>query len=221
MRIVFLFFLCASLHGAQTVDELKQKVCDHVLFLEGWCSKEKAKQFIDLVLETKPRVCVEIGVFGGSSIFPVASALKFLGQGVVIGIDPWDRLECIKYFHPIEEEIHLRWWSMVNLDAIYQSYENMLKKFELEKYCITMRESSTKAVSKIDFIDILYIDGNHCEPASTLDVILYLPKVVPGGYIWLNDFSWIGLQQSVDLLLEACDPVKVIDGGGCMLFRKR
>src|SRR5258707_5986460 len=89
MKKAILFFFClfTSLHAAQTVEELKNQVCENIRFLEGWCSKDKAKSFIDLVIEVKPRVCAEIGVFGGSSIYPVASALKLLGQGVVIAID--------------------------------------------------------------------------------------------------------------------------------------
>ena len=79
-----------SLHADSEIDELKKQVCLVLPSLEGWCSREKALNFIDLVLEVKPQVCVEIGVFGGSSLFPVASALKHRGEGIVIGIDPWD-----------------------------------------------------------------------------------------------------------------------------------
>lgn len=210
-----------STESVQEVNELKTRVCKQLPSLYGWCTAEKAHHFIDLVLDVKPHVCVEIGVFGGSSLFPVASALKFLGQGVVIGIDPWDKLECIQYFDPIEDQAHLEWWGKVNLDHIYISYLNMLKRFQLLDYCITLKMTSAQAAAEIDAIDILYIDGNHSEINSTQDVSLYLPKVRKGGYIWLDDSLLSDTQKAIDLLLEECAVVKLIDNGNCLLFRKR
>ena len=44
--------------------------------LEGWCTDNKASILIDLILESKPTIIVEIGVFGGKSLVPMAFALK-------------------------------------------------------------------------------------------------------------------------------------------------
>lgn len=219
--LLFLSFFTAALHAHPAVDELKENVCKVLPTLQGWCSKEKAANFIDLVLQTKPEVCVEIGVFGGSSVFPVASALKFLGHGMIIGIDPWDKLECIKYFDPIEDKAHLEWWGKVNMDHVYISYLNMIKRHRLLDYCMTIRATSEDAAREVDTIDILYIDGNHDEIPALRDVTLYLPKVKQGGYIWLDDTLLLGMQSSIDLLLASCDVIKLIDNGNCILFKKR
>ncbi len=206
----------------ENIDELKQFVAKYLPSFEGWCSKEKAFNFIDLVLEMKPQTCVEIGVFGGSSIFPVASALKFLNEdGAVIGIDPWDKLECIKYFDPVKDEVDLKWWGNLNLERIYYSYTNLIRRFNLQDYCITIRATSKDAAPEVGEIDILYIDGNHGEEATNLDVALYLPKVRHGGCIWMNDALWESRQEALDLLLEECDAVKMVDNGNCILFKKR
>ncbi len=203
-------------------DALKQHICEVLPTLTGWCSQEKALSFIDLILEVKPKVCVEIGVFGGGSIFPVASTLKFLEAGVIIAIDPWDKQECIKYFDPITEAPHLDWWERVNLDDIFTQYVNMLKTYQLFDYCVTMRTTSEKAAAEIDLIDILHIDGNHSEFSSIDDVSLYLPKVCSGGYIWMDDaISFPKTHAAFRLLQEACDPIKSIDNGNCILFKKR
>lgn len=219
--LAVLFCFSSQLHAQGNVEELKEHVCNVLPSLHGWCSREKALNFIDLVLETKPKVCVEIGVFGGSSLFPVASTLKFLGEGVIIGIDPWDKMECIKYFDPKEDEAHLNWWGKVNLERIYTSYIGMLRMFALEDRCITIKATSEKAASAVASIDILYMDGNHNEKVSTRDVELYLPKVCSGGYVWINDSLWPEMQAAVDLLMEECDVVKLIDNGNCILFKKR
>ncbi len=221
MRIIFLFCCIFALNADTAVDTLKTNVCDALPNVHGWCSKSKALNFIDLVLETKPDVCVEIGVFGGASLFPVASALKFLNKGIVIGIDPWDKIECIKYFDPIKDAEHLKWWGELNIRYIHQSYNNLIKKNQLENFVRTIKSTSEKAASQIDSIDILYLDGNHSEVCSTQDVQLYLPKVKKGGYIWMNDTLWPERQEAVDLLVDACDVVRLIDDGNCILFKKR
>lgn len=193
IAIILSFFCFSSLHCTEkNAEELKERVCQALPNFYGWCSREKALNFIDLVLQVKPKLCVETGVFGGASVFPVASALKFLGKGVIIGIDPWDKLECIKWFDPVEEAADLNWWGNLNFDHIFMSYLDLIKRYGLIDYCITYKTTSEKAAAEIsaDSIDILYIDGNHSEAISTQDVRLYLPKVHSGGYIWFNDSLW-------------------------------
>jgi cephalosporin hydroxylase len=217
--IVFLL-LCISTLCGETVEEMKKTVCHAMMGIHGWATKEKGTEFIDLVLQVKPDICVEIGVFGGRSILPVAAALKHLKKGIVVGIDPWDRNEILPYFDPIEDQPHIEWWSKINLEAIYYSYLNLLSQFELQNYVVTLKTTSALASFAIESIDILYIDGNHNEKTSLMDVMLYLPKVRPGGYIWFNDSLWADLQSSVDFLAQECDFVKLIDDGNCILFRK-
>lgn len=220
-KILFFFCFLISLRADPSVDALKQEVCTVLPTLEGWCSKSKALAFIDLVLETKPEVYVEIGVFGGSSLYPVASALKYLGKGTIIGIDPWDKIECIKYFDPVDDAEHLKWWGSLNINYVYQSLNNMLRKHKLENYVKIIKETSEEATSQIDEIDILHLDGNHSEFCSIQDVELYLPKVKKGGYIWMNDTLWKERQDAVDLLVETCDVIRLLDNGNCILFRKK
>lgn len=219
--VVFLCCLSSVLQAQSREDFLKDQVCNLLPSLEGWCSREKALNFIDLVLEERPEICVEIGVFGGASLFPVASALKFLGSGVVIGIDPWEKSECIKYFDPIEEQADFRWWSGLNFDYVFDSYCAMLKRYGLSDFCITIKSTSELAAVCFQKIDILHFDGNHDEEVSLNDAKLYLPLVRSGGYIWINDAIWPKRQAAIDWISESCDFVKSVDGGNCLLFKKR
>ncbi len=218
--MIFLSF--SSLYCAEKeIDALKQEVCNlHPSFL-GWTSREKVLTLIDLTLELKPQVCVDIGTFGGSSLFPVAATLKYLGSGTIFGIDPWDKLESLKSFHPVHNEADFRWWAYLDHNYVYESYINAIKRFGLESYCVTLRTTSLKAASSFDQIDLLHIDGNHSEEGFTLDVKTYLPMVRSGGYILLNDALWENAQIAVELLIEECDVVKLIDNGNCIVFRKR
>lgn len=219
--ILLMTCLIGPLRSEVSGIEMKKRVCSILPNLRGWCSQEKALHFIDLVLETEPDVCVEIGVFGGASLFPVASALKYLEHGVVIAIDPWDTFECIKYLDPIENQADLEWWGELDMDYVYDLYVKMVKTYGLEDFCSTLRMTSQEASDEVGSIDILHIDGNHSEISFTEDVKLYLPKVRRGGYIWLNDAIWENAQEAIEILLEDCDVVKVIDSGNCLLFQKK
>lgn len=214
-----LFFACSLF--ADAVEDFKKEVCENVKEIAGWCSCEKATSFIDLVLEVKPRVCVEIGVYTGASLYPVAAALQYLSQGVVIAIDPWDKIECIRYFDPDKDRAHLKWWAHINMDHVYFGFLNVLRYFDLEKTCVVFKCTSKKAAAAIGEIDILHLDGNHCEKVALEDVRLYLPKIRKGGYIWINDARWHTLQPAIEYVLQHCDIVKTINDGNCVLFRKR
>lgn len=202
--------------------DLKKNVEKGLSSLEGWCSLEKAKNLIDLVLEVKPNLYVEIGVFGGASLFPVASTLKFLGNGIAIGIDPWDKFECIRYYDPITEESDLKWWGNLNFQYIYYSYINMIARHRLESYIITLKATSKEAAQEIlDPIDILYIDGNHNEAVTVEDVFIYFPLVRSGGYILLNDCLDPRKQKARSILSGLCDEIKEIEPGKCLLYQKK
>ncbi len=204
------------------VETLKQQVVSALPSLHGWCSKEKALAFIDLILTEKPTVWVEIGVFGGSSLFPVASTFKFLDEGKIFAIDAWDKIECIRYYDPVKDRTDLNWWGNLDLNQLYLDYLKVLKSHALEPYCITIRDTSERAAKSVDtMIDVLYIDGNHSEMISLQDVQLYFPKVRSGGFVWMNDATWEERQEAIHLLIKSCDVIKIIDNGNCILFKKR
>jgi hypothetical protein len=74
---------------------------------------------MDLIYEVKPEICVEVGVFAGSSIYPTASALKFLHCGVVYAIDSWNNLDCIKGYDSDDANYHWKW---INLHSLINSF---------------------------------------------------------------------------------------------------
>lgn len=221
LLILTIFSTAQAEYSDDDVDAIKKSIAERLPTLYGWCSQEKAIAMFELVLETKPEVCVEIGVFGGASLLPTALALQLIGEGTVIGIDPWDRSECIKHFDPFVDKEHIKWWNKVNLDYIYSSYLHCLRAYELEDYVQTIRKTSLEAAEEIDSIDILHIDGNFSKDMPLKDVHLYLPKVKSGGYIWLNDAINKNRDSALEALLESCYIIKAVNNGTCILFRKR
>jgi predicted O-methyltransferase YrrM len=166
------------------VQHAKLKVFNYMNQLEGWCSKNKASILMDLVFMLKPKVIVEIGVWGGKSLIPMAYALKVNGKGKAYGIDPWDSIESIKGM----EGINYDWWNRVDHEMILQGLLTKITQFDLEEYLELIRTTSEFA-PRIPDIDILHIDGNHSKKASELD-IQWVELVKRGGVIIWDDLTW-------------------------------
>lgn len=175
--------------------------------LEGWCSVDKACVLMDLILWTKPQTVVEIGVFGGKSLIPMAYALKANGQGIVYGIDPWSSAEsCIGM-----EGVNQEWWGKINHDVILKGLLNKIKKFNLEEQIRLIRMTSMDAPI-LEEIDVLHIDGNHSEETSYQDVTKWVPHVKKGGIIIFDDITWYTTGKAVQWLDGCC--VKILELGG-------
>ena len=146
----------------------------HLSTIEGWCDKNKAKKLYEVITEIKPELCVEIGVFGGSSFIPQALALKHNNKGTIVGIDPWSNEAAIE---DMENKANLNWWGKVDLKGIYKRFLNKIDLYEVNDYCKILVEKSSESINKFDdhSIDVLHIDGNHCEKLAYQDSVNYYP----------------------------------------------
>lgn len=160
---------------------------DFIKSMDGWTSPEKAQAVYELTLKIKPKVAVEIGVFGGRGTIAIALALKQTGSGKVVGIDPWKAEDSAKaQVTPTDEE----WWGKLDHEKVYKNFLWWLKKQDVEKFVEVRRESS-RVSSVPPEIGLLIIDGNHNEEAL-LDAKKFAPNVPLGGYVLLDDLDWSG-----------------------------
>jgi hypothetical protein len=201
---------------------LEQKV---VSFLKNsWCSEKKAKLIIELVVNTKPQTCVDIGAFTGSSTLPMLAGLQYLGKGRAYVIDAWSNQEAIRGLP--ENDPNRAWWAQLDMKSIKNHFSNTMKQWSLTPYFQLLHMTSAQAVSQVPSIDFLHLDGNISEAGALLDSQMYLPKVVPGGYVLLsNALVMIGGQPSKSKalwpLFDSCDLVCEIENGNVLLFKKR
>lgn len=191
----------------------------------GWCCFEKAKKIYELILKNNIKLCVEIGVFGGSSFFPQALAMKAKKSGVAIGIDPWDT-QCA--LEDMTNDANKKWWGSLNLNEIYDGFIKTITKYSLIDYTKIYRQKSSDALSNFEnnTIGLLHIDGNHCERLAYEDSVNYLPKVQSGGYIFFDDTTWVesgttaSTQKGLAHLKEYCKEIGII-GKDCLVLQKR
>lgn len=172
--------------SAEEIAWLKPQAFAFMQQLQGWCSDTKASILMDIVLKTKPNIIVEIGVYGGKSLVPMACALSTNKKGIIYGIDPWDNLASLQ---GVENESNIGYWSTVPLQEIMEGLIFKIRQFNLEQQIKLIRGTSLE-VEPIHDIDILHIDGNHSDVTSYIDVTKWGPLVRSGGWIIFDDMTW-------------------------------
>jgi predicted O-methyltransferase YrrM len=192
----------------------------------GWCFDEKRKLIHNLVKTTHSKVCIEIGVYKGSSLFAFAEILETIG-GKITGIDPWS-FEMSKNDIETADKIYEDYFynqllkGQETFDIIYNNVSDIVSNNDMSKTITLIRKPSEDAFIEFEneSIDIIHIDGNHNEMNVSRDILLYLPLVKKGGYIVMDDSDWNSVKNSINrFLLPYCDLVD--DIGTTSYFKKR
>lgn len=199
---------------------LKNRV---IKYLENsWCSAKKAELLMDLIFAIHPEVCVEVGVFSGSSVLPVAATLNYLKTGCIYAIDAWSNLAAVQ--HMSINDPNYSWWAQVNMNDAKNKFTTLIDQWKLNSCCSVIHAASEIAISQIPEIDFLHLDGNFCEEGALMDVELFLPRVKPGGYVLLSNLfqvidNKLTKMSSMWRLFDECEIICEIDNNTA-LFRK-
>lgn len=156
--------------------------------LEGWTRPERACEMAEIIIDKKPKVVCEIGTFGGRSAVAMAFALRENNnQGKLYAIDPWR----VEYALEGEWEANQSWYkNNIDIHLIHQHCIEAIWQHNLDDWLVVIRAASQHCFKLFPRIDVLLIDGNHSEIASFRDARLYVPNVVKGGVIMIDDLDW-------------------------------
>jgi len=188
---------------------------------EGWCDPAKGIAIAETVIREGCNTCVEIGVFAGKSLIATAIGLSHQGKGVVYGIDSWQASDSLV---DAVDDVARNWWSTIDIEDIYRQLLGNVAVSGVAKHICILRMTSfdaSKVVSRP--IDLLHVDGHHSEWSSTSDVVLWLPKVRPGGIVLMDDVNWPSTQTAIKFVEKWCDKIKTIEGkeSTSSFYRKR
>lgn len=141
---------------------------------------------------------VEVGVLSGDY---TELLLKYSRLSLVIAVDPW------KQFH--QEE----YADGCNADQTVQAQRYEFVRKRLQKFgsrCQIWRKTSAQACLDIgdQELDFVYIDANHSYQACKNDLILWWPKLKPGGVFSGHDYlddaeKNCGVKSAVDGFVKA------------------
>ncbi len=215
-----IWLLSFSLIYSDSVQDLKHYISENLESFPGWCSQEKAFKLADWVIKTKPDIYVEIGVYAGKSIFPVAATMHYIKHGKIVGIDAWDVDVCLDNFDPIKDEESIECWANINFDHFRSVFEENIHSFGLSYLISVASVSSKRAVQILPEIDFLHIDGNRKKNGTLEDLNLYLPKVKYLGIICLNDADLPEMIHSKMRLERDCKLVDTVGNGKCLFYQK-
>ena len=184
--------------------------------LIGMVTPERSLEMADYILDHRPEMIVEIGVFGGKSLIPMAMACRHNDHGHVYGIDPWRVDAALEG----ENEANQKWWSQnVDLEDMHRKTMKAIWDHHLDPWVTIVRAQSHTVGRLFHQIDLLNLDGNHSEIASCRDVEWYLPMVSHGGVVMFDDTDWTSTQKAVSMLMDQCDVIK--DDPHYKWFKKR
>jgi hypothetical protein len=183
---------------------------------QGWCTPEKGNELALAVLKTRASVVVEIGVFFGSSLLPMAMACAEQNHGTVWAIDPWSREAAIEGYDGANAD----WWgNKVDLEAVYQTFLMHLKTQNVERFVKVIRAKSDD-VDPPQEIDLLNVDGQHTEQASR-DVERFASRVRLNGFCYMDDIDgWNGAPGRAVVKLESMGFVKLFNRDTGAMFQR-
>jgi len=162
----------------------------------GWCTPEKACAMASAILTMRPEVVLEIGIWAGRSLIPMAMAVHHVKQGKVIGIDPWSAEAATVG----QEGANFQWWRDVPYEMIYNQFLKDVQRFGVSQV-IEIHRKKSDDVDPPKNIGLLHVDGNH-GPQAVRDVDRFAPNVRVGGLVFCDDIGWAGggVSQSVEHL---------------------
>jgi cephalosporin hydroxylase len=174
---------------------LQLAIRELIPLVRGWSGKEQRLfRMAELILQERPQIVVEIGVFGGQSLIPQAMALKALGNGQIFGIDPYN-LEVIK--EQLADMDDRPMWLKQDMNIVRNDTLQMIRELGLEHHAILIIAESRDCPLLFPQIDILHIDGAHTEEGVILDVRLFAKRVREGGFIWMDDTHFPSVQPAL------------------------
>jgi hypothetical protein len=221
IQLTFFITIANFLFGDQNWQEFQQKTLSEMSSIPGWCSQEKALVIMDLIHNHQFQTCVEIGVFSGSSLFPIAKTLQYKGSGVVYAIDAWKREVAVKDMPKSKPE--LEQWNQLDWNQLYKHVCQLIHQHHLQNHCQTIRQPSEEAVQLFDkrSIDFIHFDGGYGVDTAYQDVTLYFPKLKNNAYILLSDPNRYSMRKALVFLLERAELLSPFTpSANYLLFKK-
>jgi hypothetical protein len=169
---------------------LKDAIAHYIPHMEGWSDTRKCQQLAACIMETKPEISFEIGVFAGRGLVSMALAHRELNKGHAIGIDPWQAAETQEGENTPENN---EYWANMDWGYIAHHFFTHVKGHQglinyMKFHMLNSREAYN--LFKRGSIGVIHQDGNHSEEVSVWEVMNYDKKLKKGGCWIMDDTGW-------------------------------
>lgn len=150
---------------------------------------------------------VEVGCWKGKSTAYLAVEVINSGKNIKVhAVDTW--LGSINEVYHMQD-VH------VKSDTLYDLFLNNIKP--CGDVVTPIRKTSVQASSlyQDSSLDVVFIDASHDYDSVKQDIIHWLPKVKPGGYLAGHDYLWEGVGRAVNELISPVESTEL-----CWVYRK-
>lgn len=165
--------------------------------IQGWGGEHRFLS--SAIVEKKPKVIVEVGVWKGSSCLFMADLLRVNAiDGVIIAVDTW--------LGSSDHWLSDRWFGDLSFQlgypAIYRKFMNNVLDAHLENYVIPLPLDSLNAAEVLKHYgigaDLIHLDGGHDYESVAADIRTWWPNLNAGGVLVGDDYhqSWPGVQRA-------------------------
>lgn len=179
---------------------LKVQVHEACESLTGWCSDNQAEILIDIVLRDRPETLLQVGVFGGNALIPLAAALKANGKGTLYAADPASLPRM-----PDESESGSSGFfgSAFNLKLFREYLIERIHEFELNDQIVFFDGEFS-----LSEIDMIYLDGGCSALSLEREVVRWIPLLRSRGWVIMTWFgnSSEGASKALEWLDRNCFP---------------
>ena len=175
--------------------EWQTKLATVMPALEGWCTPEKALKLVEVIITNHIHQVVEIGIYGGKSLIPMALAVQAVNptSGNCYGIEAWSNQVAIEEQTCPENDT---WWSKLDIILIKNKFLKYLTESSLAGIVRIIELPVTESLQIFKQrryrrkIGLIHVDGNHSENQSVRDVKLAHSILHHNGVLVLDDIDW-------------------------------
>lgn len=167
--------------------------------IEGWFDDAQQNIYGEMVRAAKDGShFVEIGAWKGKSTSFMA--IEIINSGKRIKFDVVDT------FRGSEE--HKDFSCVVN-QTLYDEYLQNIEPVKEHVNTVVGDSSKVAVLYADDSLDFVFIDGDHTYEGVKRDILSWLPKVKPGGYLCGNDMYQKNFDGVAQAVVEVLDDVQV------------
>ena len=197
-----------------TIEEFIEDINSYV---GGWCSEEKQGWLMETILSRKLEKIIEIGVWEGKSLLPMAKACQMQGFGSVVAIDAY---KVSKLLENGGDE-HPSYYAADQRHNENQ-FKNWIIRSGLKDFVVYdgPKESLDAAEDyEPETFDMIHIDANHSEINTLQDFYTWYPLLKKGGVLVLDDTDRSSTIKLREQATKLCSEI-LVDYGQWMGLQK-
>jgi hypothetical protein len=165
----------------------------------GWCSVEKVLALAEIMRTAPQGDVVEIGVFCGKSATALAWTARHWNIGSLLCVDPWSAEAFVQDDKAVNQAT-----ATLDMDEIFRVFLTVMAWAGRDGWVNYRRMGADQAwagygpgavhsaeMGTVEYrgrIAVLHVDGNHDEEQVRRDMGHWGEKVVPGGWIVVDDY---------------------------------